>query len=70
MLTDKICVGGEYPGQGRLFGKLYAMPMEHYFHFEDMPETHAAFFMDEVQRAGRALRKATGAVKINEELTK
>ena len=27
LLTDKICVGGEYPGQGRLFGKLYVMPM-------------------------------------------
>jgi len=68
VLTDKICVGGEYPGQGRLFGKLYVMPMEHYFHFEDMPEADAAFFMNEVQRVGRALRKVTGAVKINYEM--
>ena len=68
VLTDKICVGGEYPGQGRLFGKLYIMPMEHYFHFEEMPETDAAFFMNEVQRIGRALRKVTGAVKINYEM--
>jgi len=68
VLNDKICVGGEYPGQGRLFGKLYIMPMEHYFHFEDMPETDAAFFMSEVQRVGRALRKVTGAVKINYEI--
>ena len=68
VLTDKICVGGEYPGQGRLFGKLYVMPMEHYFHFEDMPEADAAFFMNEVQRVGRALRNITGAVKINYEM--
>jgi len=68
VLTDKICVGGEYPGQGRLFGKLYVMPMEHYFHFEDMPETDAAAFINEVQRVGRALRKVTGAVKINYEM--
>jgi len=68
VLTDKICVGGEYPGQGRLFGKLYVMPMEHYFHFEDMPETDAVAFMNEVQCVGRALRKVTGAVKINYEM--
>ena len=68
VLTDKICVGGEYPGQGRLFGKCYVMPMEHYFHFEDMPEADAAVFMNEVQRVGKALRKVTGAVKINYEM--
>jgi diadenosine tetraphosphate (Ap4A) HIT family hydrolase len=68
ILTDKICVGGEYPGQGRLFGKCHVMPMEHYFHFEDMPEADAAAFMGEVQRVGRALRKVTGAVKINYEM--
>ncbi|MCL2079463.1 MAG: GNAT family N-acetyltransferase [Oscillospiraceae bacterium] len=68
VLTDKICVGGEYPGQGRLFGKCYVMPMEHYFHFEDMPEADAAIFMNEVQRVGKALRKVTGAVKINYEM--
>jgi Diadenosine tetraphosphate (Ap4A) hydrolase and other HIT family hydrolases len=68
ILTDKICVGGEYPGQGCLFGKCYVMPLEHYFHFEDMPEMDAAAFMNEVQRVGRALRKVTGAVKINYEM--
>lgn len=68
VMTEKICVGGAYPGQGRLFGKLYVMPMEHYFHFEDMPETAAADFMNEVQRVGKALRKVTGAVKINYEM--
>lgn len=68
LLTDKICVGGEYPGQGRLFGKLYVMPRQHYFHFEDMPEAEAAEFMNQVQRVGRALRNVTGAVKINYEM--
>ena len=68
VLNDKICVVGEYPGQGRLFGKLYVMPMEHYFHFEDMPKMAAADFMNEVQRVGKALRKITGAVKINYEM--
>lgn len=66
--TDEICVGGEYPGQGRLFGKLYVMPRNHFFHFEEMPEADAAFFLKEVQRVGRALRKVTGAEKINYEM--
>jgi len=61
-------VHGEYPGQGRLFGKLCVIPLKHYFHFEDMPEAEAAAFMSEVQRVGRALRKVTGAVKINYEM--
>lgn len=68
LLTDTYCVGGEYPGQGRLFGKLYVMPMAHYFHFEDMPVDAAADFMREVQRVGKALRKVTGAQKINYEM--
>ncbi|MCL2508077.1 MAG: GNAT family N-acetyltransferase [Oscillospiraceae bacterium] len=65
---ENCWVCGEYPGQGRLFGKMYAMPRKHAFHFEDMPETDAAAFMNEVQRVGRALRKVTGAVKINYEM--
>ena len=68
VMTGKICVGGEYPGQGRLFGKLYVMPLEHYFHFEDMPDADTAAFMNEVKRVGKALRKVTGAVKINYEM--
>jgi diadenosine tetraphosphate (Ap4A) HIT family hydrolase/ribosomal protein S18 acetylase RimI-like enzyme len=58
----------EYPGQGRLFGKMYVMPKRHYFHFEDMPADEMADFMKEVQQVGKALRKVTGAVKINYEL--
>lgn len=67
-INDKVCVCGEYPGQGRLFGKLYVMPIKHYFHFEDMPYDEMVGFMSEVQRAGAALRKVTGAVKINYEM--
>jgi diadenosine tetraphosphate (Ap4A) HIT family hydrolase/GNAT superfamily N-acetyltransferase len=66
--NDKVWICGEYPGQGRLFGKMYVMPRKHAFHFEDMPEEDAADFMNEVQRVGRALRKVTGAEKINYEM--
>lgn len=66
--NDTAWIVGEYPGQGRLFGKMYVMPQVHAFHFEDMTEEDAAAFMREVRRAGRALRKVTGAVKINYEM--
>ena len=61
-------VCGEYPGQGRLFGKMYVMPRRHAFHFEDMPAEEMAGFMREAQLVGAALRKVTGAVKINYEM--
>jgi diadenosine tetraphosphate (Ap4A) HIT family hydrolase/ribosomal protein S18 acetylase RimI-like enzyme len=67
-VNDTVWICCEYPGQGRLFGKMYVMPRKHYFHFEDMPDAEAAAFMNEVQRVGRALRKVTGAVKINYEM--
>ncbi len=63
-----IWVCGEYPGQGRLFGKLYVMPKKHAVHFEDMPSEDTSIFISEVQRVGRALRSITGAEKINYEL--
>ena len=66
--TESVWVTAEYPGQGRLFGKMYVMPKTHAFHFEDMPEDKAADFMCDVQRVGRALRKVTGAEKINYEM--
>ena len=66
--NEKVWVCGEYPGQGRLFGKLYVMPRKHFFHFEDMPEADATAFMNEVRRVGTALRKVTGAAKINYEM--
>ena len=67
-VNDKAWIVAEYPGQGRLFGKMYVMPVKHAFHFEDMPESDADDFMNEVRRVGRALRKITGAVKINYEM--
>ena len=44
------------------------MSREHFFHFEDMPEPEMTDFMLEVQRVGKALRKVTGAEKINYEM--
>jgi len=67
-LNAIVWICGEYPGQGRLFGKMYVMPRIHVFQFEDMPAEDAARFMSEVQRVGRALRKVTGAIKINYEM--
>jgi Diadenosine tetraphosphate (Ap4A) hydrolase and other HIT family hydrolases len=67
-INDKVWICGEYPGQGRLFGKMYVMPRKHYFHFEDMPIHEMTDFMSEVQRVGRVLRKITGAEKINYEM--
>jgi diadenosine tetraphosphate (Ap4A) HIT family hydrolase/ribosomal protein S18 acetylase RimI-like enzyme len=67
-INNNVWVCGEYPGQGRLFGKLYIMPREHYFRFEDMPEKAVSEFMVEVKRIGKALRKVTGAIKINYEM--
>ena len=68
VVNDKVWACGEYPGQGLLFGKMYVMPRNHHFHFEDMPPDEMVGFMSEVQRVGTALRKVTGAVKINYEM--
>lgn len=68
IVNDKVGVYGEYPGQGRLFGKMYVMPRNHAFHFEDMTESEMLSFMSEVKRVGKALRKVTGAEKINYEM--
>ena len=68
IFNEHFWARGEYPGQGRLFGKMFVAPQEHYFHFEDMSEVDATGFMREVRRVGRALRKITGAVKINYEM--
>lgn len=66
--TDAVWVYGEYPGQARLFGKLYIMPKKHYFQFEDMPSDEMVLFMRDVQRVGHVLRSVTGAEKINYEM--
>ena len=67
-VSDIVWICGEYPGQGRLFGKMYVMPRNHAFHFEDMTEYDMINYMREVQRVGKALRKVTGAEKINYEM--
>ena len=68
IILDHTTAVAEYPGQGRLFGKMYVMPKKHAFHFEDMPEEDMIGFMREVRRVGKTLRKITGAVKINYEM--
>ena len=67
-ITNRVWICGEYPGQGRLFGKMYVMPRSHVVNFEDMPVDEMVGFMSEVQRVGTALRKVTGAIKINYEM--
>ncbi|HBL84387.1 MAG: hypothetical protein A2Y17_04830 [Clostridiales bacterium GWF2_38_85] len=54
--------------QGRLFGKCHVLMKNHYVNFEDIPHDEMAGFMSDVQRVGSALRKVTGAVKINYEI--
>ena len=47
---------------------MFIMPVKHTFHYEDMNENDMTGFMGEVQRVGKALRKITGAEKINYEM--
>lgn len=68
VMNENVWIVAEYPGQGQLFGKMYIMPRAHVFHFENMPTEAAAVFIWEVQRVGKALRKVTGAEKINYEM--
>jgi diadenosine tetraphosphate (Ap4A) HIT family hydrolase len=58
----------ERAAQGRLFGKCHVLAKKHIVHFEDMPEEDMAAFMADVQRTARALRRVTGAIKINYEI--
>ena len=58
----------EYPGQGRLFGKMHILAKTHVVDFEEMPQDEMTGFMAEVQIVGKALHKVTGAVKINYEI--
>jgi len=67
-INENVWIVAEYPGQGRLFGKMYVMPRKHFFHFEDMNDTDVSNFMIEVKRVGKSLKKITGAEKINYEM--
>lgn len=61
-------VTAERNAQGKLFGKCHVLIKNHYVNFEDIPFNEMAGFMGEVQRVGAALRKTTGAIKINYEI--
>ena len=61
-------VTAERIAQGRLFGKCHVLIKNHHVNFEEIPHTEMAAFMGEVQKAGEALRKVTGAIKINYEI--
>ena len=54
--------------QGRLFGKCHVLARDHGLHFSAMPPERAAGFIRDVQRAGEALLRVTGAVRINYEI--
>lgn len=58
----------ERKAQGRLFGKCHVLIKKHYVNFEDIPFDEMAGFMSEIQLVAKALRKVTGAVKINYEI--
>lgn len=66
--NDNVFIVAENPGQGRLFGKMYVMPKKHFVHFEDMETDEMIRFMSEVKRVGKALRRVTGAEKVNYEM--
>lgn len=58
-----------YPeAQGRLFGKCHLLSKKHSEHFYDLSKEDMTNFMEDVQKAARALHKATGAIKINYEI--
>ena len=61
-------ITAERIAQGRLFGKCHLLIKDHHVNFEEIPFGVMAGFMREVQQAGRALRKVTGAEKINYEI--
>lgn len=58
----------EYPGQGRLFGKMHVTAKMHIVDFEEMPFEEMSGFMSDIQRTAKALHKVTGAIKINYEI--
>lgn len=54
--------------QGRLFGKCHVLIKNHYVNFEEIPRNDMVGFMSEIQMVAKALRKVTGAIKINYEI--
>jgi diadenosine tetraphosphate (Ap4A) HIT family hydrolase len=54
--------------QGGLWGKCHVLAKKHFVELHEVPTPDLADFMADVQRAGKALKAVTGAVKINYEL--
>jgi diadenosine tetraphosphate (Ap4A) HIT family hydrolase/GNAT superfamily N-acetyltransferase len=54
--------------QSSLFGKCSAISKKHYLSIEEMPLNYLMGFTEELQLIGKALKKVTGAVKINYEI--
>lgn len=54
--------------QGCLWGKCHVLCKKHFVELHDMPEQDLLDFMKDVQRASKALKKVSGAVKINYEI--
>ena len=53
--------------QGCLWGKCHVLCKKHFVELHDMPELDLLDFMKDVQRASKALKKVSRAVKINYE---
>ncbi len=54
--------------QEKLFGKGYVISKTHIVDFEEMPPKEMEGFMREVQLVSKALKRITGAIKINYEI--
>lgn len=54
--------------QGCLYGKCHVICKKHYIELFDMPDEALLNFMNDVKKAAFALKKVSGAVKINYEI--
>ena len=54
--------------QGCLWGKCHVLCKKHYIELHEMPREDLSNFMQDVQKASRALKAVSGAVKINFEI--
>jgi diadenosine tetraphosphate (Ap4A) HIT family hydrolase len=54
--------------QGCLWGKCHVLCKKHYVELYEIPEQDLLDFMTDVQKASKALKTVSGAVKINYEI--
>jgi diadenosine tetraphosphate (Ap4A) HIT family hydrolase/GNAT superfamily N-acetyltransferase len=54
--------------QGTLWGKCHLLCKKHYLELHEMPQQDLLDFMTDVQKASKALKTVSGAVKINYEI--